>query len=87
MTQYVKIQFNPWDRQSYTYHNNGDPAGVGDRVQVTTMRGKVEVEVVGLTDDKPPFDTKPINKIVKRAPPEPAPMHDDEIPFGEEPEQ
>lgn len=84
MTQYVAVQFNPWDRRSYTYHNDGESAKIGDKVRVTTPRGRQTVEVVGLPDKKPPFDTKPIDKIVKRAEPEPEPMRDEDFSFGED---
>ncbi len=83
MSQYVKIQFNPWDCRSYTYHHDGEPIRAGDRVEVETDRGPQTVEVVGLADEKPPFATKPIGKIVKRAKPEPEPMRDDHFDFGE----
>lgn len=26
--QFVAVQFNPWDRRSYTYHNDGEPVAV-----------------------------------------------------------
>lgn len=46
--RYVQIQFNPWDRQAYTYTYEGDaPLAPGDRVEVETARGVSEVEVVG----------------------------------------
>lgn len=59
--QYVAVQFNPWDRRSYTYHNDGEPVAIGDKVLVTTPRGQSVVEVVGLPDLVPPFETKPID--------------------------
>jgi hypothetical protein len=58
--QFVKCQFNPWDQRSYTYHHDGEPVAVGDKVKVETTRGVSVVEVVGLTDEQPKFETKPI---------------------------
>lgn len=58
--QYVQVQFNPWDRRSYTYHNDGPPVAVGNTVMVETAKGKVPVTVTGLTAVKPAFATKPI---------------------------
>lgn len=59
--QYVAVQFNPWDRRSYTYHNDGDPVAIGDKVLVTTPRGQSTVEVVSLPEQVPSFETKPID--------------------------
>lgn len=58
--QFVKCQFNPWDQRSYTYINDGDPVALGDKVRVETKRGETVVEVVGVTDEAPPFECKPI---------------------------
>ena len=66
--QFVAVQFNPWDRRSYTYHHDGEPLSVGDKVLVTTPRGQSTVTVVTLVDQAPSFETKPIDGL---APPEP----------------
>ena len=58
--QYVAVQFNPWDRRSYTYHHDGEPVAIGDMVIVETARGLSTVTVVGLPDGVPSFETKPI---------------------------
>ncbi len=86
MTQYLAIKFRPDDERPYTYHHDGEAARVGDRVQVSTKRGRQTVEVIGISSDRPPFATKPIGKIVKRAKPEPEPMRDEDFDFdGGEP--
>ena len=59
-TQYVRCSFNPWDRRSYTYKNDGESLAVDDRVIVETSRGETEVTVVGLCDEAPEFECKPI---------------------------
>jgi hypothetical protein len=64
--QYVSVRFRPWDRRSYTYHNDGEPVTVGDHVIVSTGRGTEKVEVVGITADKPDFDTKPIQRGISK---------------------
>lgn len=58
--QFVKCRFNPWDQRTYTYHHDGEPVAEGDKVQVETAKGIVVIEVVGLTDEQPKFETKPI---------------------------
>lgn len=58
--QYVAIEFHPADRRSYTYHNDGDPVSIGDRVVVETKKGTQKVTVVGLPTAKPAFETKAI---------------------------
>jgi cell fate regulator YaaT (PSP1 superfamily) len=60
MSKFVKVQFNPWDQRSYTYASDGHKCAVGDKVKVETKRGETIVEVVGLTDEQPPFECKPI---------------------------
>lgn len=59
-SKFVKCQFNPWDQRSYTYLTDGHDCAVGDKVRVLTNKGEKTVEVVGLTDDEPPFACKPI---------------------------
>lgn len=58
--QYVAVEFNPWDRRSYTYHNDGAPVSVGDKVRVETRDGSKTVTVVSLPEAAPAFETKPI---------------------------
>lgn len=60
--QYVAVQFNPWDRRTYTYHNEGEPFIPGEEGFVETARGVTPVTVVSTSDEKPPFDTKPITR-------------------------
>lgn len=58
--QYVACQFNPWDRRTYTYHNDGGPVASGDQVEVETKDGAKVVQVVTILDGPPSFETKPI---------------------------
>lgn len=58
--QYIRCQFNPRDRRSYTYRNDGEPLTEGDRAIVVTAKGEVPVTVVGIRDAPPEFDCKPI---------------------------
>lgn len=57
--QYLACRFNPWDRRTYTYHNDGEPCAIGDKVVVETTRGNATVEVMALPDP-PAFETKAI---------------------------
>lgn len=59
-TQYVAVLFNPWDRRTYTYHNDGDALAPQDEAVVVTDRGESVVTVVSVSDQKPEFATKPI---------------------------
>lgn len=72
--QYIACRF-PNQTRVYTYHNDGDPVAVGDKVIVESRTGRAFVEVVSLSDDKPPFETK---EILGLAPPreEPAAAED-----------
>lgn len=58
--QYVAVQFKPGEGRAYTYHNDGEPVAIGDKVVVSTNRGAANATVVGLSDDPPPFVTKAI---------------------------
>lgn len=60
--QFVACRFRPEDTRTYTYHNDGEPLAVGDMVKVADARadGWKRVEVVHVTDEEPPFPTKPI---------------------------
>jgi hypothetical protein len=62
--QFVSVQFQAWDRRSYTYHWEGEPLAIGDKVVVETKAGQVEVEVVTIRLDTPDFPTKP---VIRRA--------------------
>jgi hypothetical protein len=64
MTQYVSVQFNPWDRRSYTYHNDGPDLAIGDLVEVGTIKGKQTVRVVSIIPSKPELSTKPIIRVL-----------------------
>ena len=64
MTQYVAVKFNDWDRRSYTYHHDGDPLSIGDRVTVMTADGTSTVTVDAIVHAKPSFATKPIHGVV-----------------------
>jgi hypothetical protein len=69
--RYVQVQFNPWDRQSYTYVFDGD-VKEGDRAEVETQRGVCEVEVVGVKDERPAgipthIELKPLLHVLPRA--------------------
>lgn len=71
MRQYIAIKFKP-DGRPYTYHWDGpDPIKVGDRVEVVSFVSKtaVAVEVVGVSEEAPKFQTKP---VVRRVPVEPS---------------
>ena len=58
--QFVACKFKPWDQRSYTYHNDGAPVAVGDRVTVETAKGTQTVTVDALVPHAPTFPTKPI---------------------------
>lgn len=66
-TQYVRVQFNPLDRRSYTYKNEGHELEVEDHVVVETARGETEVTVIGICDEAPEFECKPILRKVEPA--------------------
>lgn len=87
--QFVACKFRSTDTRTYTYHNDGDPVAVGDQVKVADAKsdGWKRVEVVSITDEKPPFPTKPILGKVEEEPAEAKPardpldLSDDEITF------
>jgi len=61
--QYVEVRFSSRDRRTYHYHNDGPRVAVGDEVRIPGRHpddGWKAVEVVGVSDEKPPFATKPI---------------------------
>lgn len=60
MPQFVAIQFKAGEGRTYTYHNDGDPVAIGDRVIIPTNHGQATVTVVGLPEEAPSFPTKSI---------------------------
>lgn len=58
--QYVAIRFRARATRTYTYHNDGPAVAPGDQVRVKGRDGWQWVEVVSVTDEKPPYETKPI---------------------------
>lgn len=62
MRQFAVCKFRPGDRRGYTYHNDGAPVAVGDRVTVDGPRGegKMTVEVSEIGVPEPSFATKAI---------------------------
>jgi hypothetical protein len=60
MSRFARCQFGEISR-TYTYDTNGHEVAVGDSVLVPTPRGDTAiVKVVELTDEEPPFETRPI---------------------------
>lgn len=58
--QYLEVRFLEWKRP-YTYHNDGDPIGLGKFVDVTAPSGATLTgEVITVLDSAPSFPTKPI---------------------------
>jgi hypothetical protein len=65
--QFLAVRFDGSTRP-YTYHNDGPPCAVGDRVRVKTGRTKpVTVTVAGILR-RPGFATKPILGRVEDTP-------------------
>lgn len=59
--QFVAIVFRPGDLRTYTYHNDGEPVAVGDRVMIPGRKGGEQaVTVAALPAEAPQFPTKPI---------------------------
>lgn len=60
--QYVAVKFRANDRRSYTYHNDGHPISLGDRVKVPDRSGDgwTPGTVVDLHYATPSFPTKGI---------------------------
>lgn len=63
--QHVECKF-PNSPKSYCYHWEGEPLAIGDKVDVFTERGDLTVEVVGIRDEAPEFQTKPIVRVISR---------------------
>lgn len=64
--RYVKVKFNEWDRRTYTYHHDGtEKIELGTRVVVITpSEGPKKAIVEDVTDQKPSFTTKPIDRVL-----------------------
>lgn len=62
MTQYLTAKFSEADKRAYTYHNDGDPVAVGDRVLVPGRGDKPRTVIVAEIGVPKPdgFDTKAI---------------------------
>lgn len=59
--QFVACVFREDDARSYTFHNDGEPVAIGDRVRVPGRKfGEQTATVSALVDAAPPFPTKPI---------------------------
>jgi hypothetical protein len=65
--QYVSVQFKPWDRRGYTYHWEGPPLAVGDKVIVATKDGEQVVTVSSIDVPPPAFETKAIIAIAEQS--------------------
>lgn len=87
--QYVACVFREGDARQYTYHNDGAPVAVGDRVRVTGRSGAEQVVIVAAFPPPcfvPNFETKPIlglapDKPADEAPAEATPISDKPLPF------
>lgn len=65
--QYVACLFNPGDERSYTYHNDGDPVAVNDRVRVPSRKIERVVTVCAVDLPAPSYETKAILGRVETA--------------------
>lgn len=63
--QFVVIRFYP-EGMAYTYHNDGPPVCVGDRVNIAGRKSEKPkaVTVEAVTHEAPKFATKPILGVV-----------------------
>lgn len=60
MRQFVNVEFKRGSR-AYSYHNDGEPVAVGDRVLIAGRSGVTQSAlVVSVADEVPAFETKPI---------------------------
>lgn len=77
--QFVACKFRIADTRTFTYHNDGEPVAEGDHVLVPDRNGdgRKKVFVVSVSDEAPPFPTKPV--LGKY---EPAPEIVDDDPLG-----
>lgn len=61
--KYIKVRF-PGQSREYTYECDDDTIQPTDEVQVTTPRGQtLELSVIEVSDNKPPFACKPAMKV------------------------
>ena len=60
--QFIACKFRENDTRTYTYRNDGEPVLPGDIVVTTDRRGDglQKLFVVGILDEAPPFECKPI---------------------------
>jgi hypothetical protein len=59
--QFIACQFKPGQGRAYTYHNDGEPVAIGDRVLIEKRDGGEQAIVVAeIWDREPEFATKPI---------------------------
>lgn len=58
--QYIACVFCEGDSRSYTYHNDGDPLTVGDKVKVEGRHGPSSAFVVAVLDSAPEYPTKSV---------------------------
>jgi hypothetical protein len=58
--QYIACTFREGDVRKYTYHWDGEPLAVGDRVVVSTDRGASTITVAEIVSEPPRFATKAI---------------------------
>lgn len=75
--QFVECKFREADLRAYTYRNDSEPVEIGDRVAVETTRGETVVTVVGIREEPPAFDCKPILRKVEPEPEEGADTAED----------
>lgn len=65
--QLVAVAFREGDQRTYTYHNDGEPVAIGDRVMIPNRSGgQQRAFVVALPTEAPQFETK---AIIGLAPP------------------
>jgi ABC-type Fe3+/spermidine/putrescine transport system ATPase subunit len=61
MRQFIAVRFKAGIGRAYTYHNDGEPVAVGDRVLIEKRGGgEQSATVAEIHEDEPPFETKPI---------------------------
>ncbi len=76
--QFVAVAFREGDLRTYTYHHDGEPVGIGDRVVIANRSGGHQVVIVAaLPTEAPPFATK---AIIGKAPPEGEPLPPPAVP-------
>ena len=60
--QYLAVKFKPDAARTYTYHNDGPPIAVGERVKVPAFRGDgwQPATVDAIVTEPPKFETKAV---------------------------